>query len=122
VEFGLVYELWEIFLFERDKYLIFYLAVGLLKTKRTEILGFNSMEKLIKYLSTECKIYDFSQLAHAYQISLLIRSHTPLSFPILVNKLGLFDPNIIISNEELEMMEGFNMTSQYMSIYTRELI
>jgi len=30
-DLALLYELWEIFLFERDKYFIFYFAVALLK-------------------------------------------------------------------------------------------
>ena len=30
VELSLLYEVWEIFLFERDKYFIFYFAVALL--------------------------------------------------------------------------------------------
>jgi hypothetical protein len=38
VSFFLVYELWEMFLFERDKYLIYYLAVALLTVNRDEIL------------------------------------------------------------------------------------
>jgi hypothetical protein len=38
VKFTLIYELWEIFLFERDKYLIFYLSVALFTTNRDAIL------------------------------------------------------------------------------------
>ena len=38
VEFGLLYELWEIFLFERDKFFIFYFAVALLVTHKEQIL------------------------------------------------------------------------------------
>lgn len=34
IDFGLIYELWEIFLFERDKYLIFYMTVAFLKIFR----------------------------------------------------------------------------------------
>jgi len=34
VEFSLLYEVWEIFLFERDKFLIFYLAVALMVVNR----------------------------------------------------------------------------------------
>ncbi len=41
VEFALVYELWEIFLFERDRFLIFYLAVALLRLHRKKILECN---------------------------------------------------------------------------------
>jgi len=34
VDFGLIYELWEIFLFERDRFLIFYLTVAFMKIFR----------------------------------------------------------------------------------------
>ena len=34
VEFTLLFELWEIFLFERDKYFTFYFAVALIKSNR----------------------------------------------------------------------------------------
>ena len=37
-ELSLLYELWEIFLFERDKYFIFYFAVALLKAYKEDIL------------------------------------------------------------------------------------
>jgi hypothetical protein len=33
-DLALLYELWEIFLFERDKHMIFYFAIALLKNKR----------------------------------------------------------------------------------------
>ena len=32
IEFGMIYELWEIFLLERDKYFLFYFAVGFIIT------------------------------------------------------------------------------------------
>lgn len=35
LELSLLYEVWEIFMFERDKFFIFYFAVGLLITYRT---------------------------------------------------------------------------------------
>jgi hypothetical protein len=37
-EFSLLYEVWEIFLFERDKYMIFYFAVALMIVKREQIM------------------------------------------------------------------------------------
>lgn len=40
-DLALLYELWEIFLFERDKHLIFYMGIALLKAKREEILKLN---------------------------------------------------------------------------------
>ena len=50
VEFSLLYELWEIFLFERDKYFIFYFAVGMLMGFKSEILKIKTFEELIVYL------------------------------------------------------------------------
>lgn len=106
VEFSLVYELWEIFLFERDKYLIFYFAVALLTSNRDMILSLGQFEKVIKYLM-EMKILDFNTLCNTYYESIHIRSNTPLSFPILISKLGLFESNTIISNEEVDLIESF---------------
>jgi hypothetical protein len=50
VELSLLYEVWEIFLFERDKYFIFYFAVALLIGLKDEILRRDSFESLIIYL------------------------------------------------------------------------
>lgn len=50
VEFSLLYELWEIFLFERDKYFIFYFAVALMVGHKEEILRLATMEELIMFL------------------------------------------------------------------------
>lgn len=41
VDFGLIYELLEIFLFERDKFLIFYITVAFIKTHRENIMKLN---------------------------------------------------------------------------------
>jgi hypothetical protein len=101
VDFGLIYELWEIFLFERDKYFIFYFSVALLKNFRTELMKMDSIERIIKFASEEIKIKEFNTLCNVYYESVNVRSNTPLSFPILISKLGLFDPSTIISNEEL---------------------
>lgn len=120
VEFSLVYELWEIFLFERDKYLIFYFAVALLASNRAMILSLQSFEKVIKYLM-EMKIHDFNTLCNTYYESITIRSNTPLSFPILISKLGLFESNTIISNEEVDLIESFQINHQ-MPLYLKELI
>ena len=38
VDINLIYELWEIFLFERDKFFIFYFAASLIRTFRNKIL------------------------------------------------------------------------------------
>ena len=33
-DIALLYEVWEIFLFERDKYMIFYFAIALIQSQR----------------------------------------------------------------------------------------
>lgn len=60
IDFGMIYELWEIFLFERDKFLIFYMTVAFLKIFRVDILSLTSFEKLLKYLCNDIKIKDFT--------------------------------------------------------------
>jgi len=65
VEFSLLYELWEIFLFERDKFFIFYFAVGLLIGFKQDILKLNTFEQLIVFLQT-IKISSYSLLADIY--------------------------------------------------------
>ena len=109
VDFGLIYELWEIFLFERDRFLIFYLTVAFMKIFRYQLLKLNTFEKILKFLTTDIKIHDFDQLYNLYFECITIRSYTPLSYQILVSKLGLFDTDSIISNEELEIMESFRI-------------
>lgn len=52
----LLYELWEIFLFERDRYMIFYVAVAILRKYKSKILGLKEFEKLMKFLTAEVKI------------------------------------------------------------------
>ena len=50
VELSLLYELWEIFLFERDKFFIFYFAVGMLIGFKEDIMRLQTMESLIVFL------------------------------------------------------------------------
>lgn len=50
VDFSLLYEVWEIFLFERDKYMIFYFAVAVMIVHREQILQLNTIEQLLHYL------------------------------------------------------------------------
>lgn len=50
VELSLLYEVWEIFLFERDKYFIFYFAVALLIGVKDHIMQLDTFEALIVYL------------------------------------------------------------------------
>ena len=50
VELSLLYEVWEIFLFERDKYFIFYFAVAMLIGVKEDLLRLDSFESLIVFL------------------------------------------------------------------------
>ena len=65
VELSLLYELWEIFLFERDKYFIFYFAVAILIALKEEILRITTFERLIVYLQN-IRITSYSMLADIY--------------------------------------------------------
>jgi len=62
---SLLYEIWEIFLFERDKFMIFYFAVGLMITKRDYILSLSSIDKLLKYLPN-IKLEGYEELSKIY--------------------------------------------------------
>ena len=120
VEFSLLYELWEIFLFERDKFFIFYFAVALLISHKEEILKLNSMELLIAFLAG-IRIESFALLADTYFHAIQVRRNTPVSFQMMVTRLGIFDYNPIISNEELENIDKINQI-EWMPIYPKELI
>lgn len=119
-EFSLLYEVWEIFLFERDKYMIFYFAVALMIVKREQILQLNDIGQLIGFLS-EMKIDNFQVLAEIYFHAIQCRRNTPVSFQILVSRLGIFEYNPIISNEELEKIESFS-NIEWMPVYSKEVI
>jgi hypothetical protein len=47
VNFTMLYELWEIFLFERDQYFIFYFAIAILQFYSEKLMKFKTFEKLI---------------------------------------------------------------------------
>lgn len=65
VELSLLYEVWEIFLFERDKYFIFYFAVAMLIGNKDEILRRDSFESLIVFLQS-LSIQSYAMLADIY--------------------------------------------------------
>lgn len=44
-----------------------------------------------------------------------------MSFQIIVQRLGIFEYNPIISNEELEKIESFNLT-EWMPILVKEIV
>ena len=67
------------------------------------------------------KIEDYSELAEVYTNTLLVRRSIPVSFQLLVNKLGIFDYKPIISKEELELIENINLT-EWMPIFSKEVL
>ena len=120
VDFSLLYEVWEIFLFERDKYMIFYFAVAVMIVHREQILQLNSMEQLLHYLQS-ITLENYALLAEAYFHAIQCRRNTPASFQIIVQRLGIFEYNPIISNEELEKIESFNLT-EWMPVLVKEIV
>ena len=120
VEFSLLYELWEIFLFERDKFFIFYFAVALLVSHKDEILALGTMEQLLVFLNS-IKIENHALLADTYFHAIQVRRNTPASFPMLVTRLGIFDYNPIISNEELESIDKIHEI-EWMPVHPKELV
>lgn len=83
VHFNLIYELWEIFLFERDQYFIFYFAVALLVSHREYILLLNKFDALLKLLQ-KIFIQDLVDLQETYRKAIEIRKLMPVSFQVLV--------------------------------------
>ena len=95
-------------MFERDKYLIFFFAVGILRVFRNQLLAQDSIESLLKFATSNAmKINDLNILANVYYESVTLRSNTPVSFVKLVSRLGLFKADFIISNEELAAIDTF---------------
>ena len=120
VELSLLYEVWEIFLFERDKLMIFYFAVGLMITKRDHILSLGNIEKLLKYLPN-IRIDGYQDLSNVYSNTILVRRNMPVSFQILINRLGIFDYKPIISKEELNLIENICLID-WMPIACKEVL
>ena len=120
VELSLLYEVWEIFLFERDKYFIFYFAVAMLIGVKDELLRLDSFESLIVFLQ-QLSIQSYAMLADIYFHAIQVRRHAPASFLTLVASLGIFKYNPIISNEELETIKSISKI-EIMPIYPRELL
>ena len=120
VELSLLYELWEIFLFERDKFFIFYFAVGLMIGFKEDIMRLNTFEQLIVFLQG-LKITSHSFLADVYLHAIQVRRHAPASFHILIASLGIFKYKPIISNEELETIKAVSLI-ETMPIYPKELL
>ena len=79
------------------------------------------METVLKFLTVDMKVADYEQLCAWYFEGISVRCNTPISFQILVSKLGLFDSDTIISNEELEVMENFRI-KQHMQVNSKDLV
>jgi hypothetical protein len=79
VQFNLIYELWEIFLFERDQFFIFYFAVALLASHREYILLLTKFDALLKLLQ-KIFIHDLVDLQETYRKAIEIRRMMPVSF------------------------------------------
>jgi hypothetical protein len=126
-DLALLYELWEIFLFERDKYFVFYFAIGLLQSQRHRILQLRQFEQLLKFLTVDLRMAGHCQLAHVYQLAVTIRTQTPVSYSMLVSQLRLFAQDAILSNEELELLDHFKAAGKHahsllLQVSAKELI
>ena len=106
VDFTMIYELWEIFLFERDTYFLLYFAVGLIRFFRAEILKTTQFEKLIT-LMMSLRIRGLEELAEVYRHAVEVRQHTPVSFQMHCEWSGVFKFNPNQSLEELDNLENF---------------
>ena len=89
VDFALLFELWEVFLFERDRYLIFYFSVALIKSLREKVLATQSVGKLFGLMSASPFLKTHAELAEVYRLAIEIRQRTPVSFQILCDQLGV---------------------------------
>lgn len=79
VNFTMIYELWEIFLFERDQYFIFYFAIGLIKMNRERILKLKTFDGLVRMMQ-KLLIPDHAELAEVYRLAIEVRKQCPISF------------------------------------------
>lgn len=120
VPFALVFELWEIFLFERDTYFLFYFAVALLVFHRDKLLKLKSFEKMIAFCQ-QIKLSSLSALADVYRLAIETRQQTPASFQLLIKRLEIFKHNDIVSNEDLESLEAANLGA-VMPMFAAEVV
>ena len=108
VNFRLVYQLTEIFLHERDELLVLYFFISLLQIHKTEVMKLNAFDKILKYFYG-IKIETWDELWNLYFYGINIRTNTPKSFEILVNKLKANNnnPNRILALEEIDEIGNF---------------
>jgi len=118
-ETNILWELWEIYLYERDYLFTFYITVALLQFFRQKLMDMGSMEELIYFLINGIKISTIKDLSNVYYISVNVRSNTPLSFGMLVKNLKVFDSAKFSSNEELTQIARFK-SCNIMPIYEEE--
>ena len=84
VDFALVYELFEILLFEGDELFPLFLPIALLVRNREAVLRCLDLETLIVQLQRNIKVSTAKELADLYFEAVRVRSNTPVSFAILV--------------------------------------
>ena len=120
VDFSLIYELIEIVLFEKDQLLILYMSIALLRNYKTEILQSNSLENLLPFLQRKVKVSNVRELWQLYYEAVALRSRTPLSFAILIQKLKINDPATVISNEEMRELQDLELET--FIVYPEELL
>lgn len=119
VDFTLIYELIEIILFERDQLMALYMSIALLKRFKAEILSSNAIESLLPLLQKRLKVLNIKELCQLYYESVAIRSRTPVSFAILIQKLKINDPATVISNEEIKELQDLELET--FIVYPEEL-
>ena len=120
VEFTLIYELIEIILFEKDQLMALYMSVALMKHFKKQIMSQNSIEELLPFMQRNLKITNIRSLWKLYYESVAIRSRTPVSFAILIQKLKINDVITVISNEEMKELQSLELET--FIVYNEELL
>ena len=91
VKLDVLFEMWDTFIKIDDQLFLHYLLVALIKDKREIIINCN--KNLLAPLMTALTIISVEELKRLVEIALNLRLHTPYSFRILSNKIGLMKPN-----------------------------
>ena len=120
VDFSLIYEFIEIILFEKDQFMALYMTIALLKFYRSQILELDAIELLLPFLQRKLKISNVRELCQIYYESVALRSRTPLSFVILIQKLKINDRTTVISNEEMRELQELELET--FVVYPDELL
>lgn len=79
INLSMLYELWEVFLFERDQFFLFYFSVALIRHHRQKILATQQVSQLIT-LMAHLTIDSYQSLAEVYRLAIEVRQRTPVSF------------------------------------------